>query len=164
MQAPGEHPQGWTAEPFVADDGAVPFERFVGSLSDFKFNALEAAIERVLLVRGMDLARTEWLKANGKGLHEFRIRHDAAEIAHMFGGESALGAPIAGKIVLRVFVHLYGDKVILLLNGYDKGEDPARRRQQREVAEARRLLTQFEQRRRRRRGRADTPEDSVRRS
>jgi hypothetical protein len=25
--------------------------------------------------------RTEWLKALGDGLHEFRVRHDAAEIA-----------------------------------------------------------------------------------
>jgi len=163
MHTPSEHPQSWTPEPFVADDGAVPFERFVGRLSDFKFSALEAAIERVLLVRGIDLGRTEWLKALGKGLHEFRIRHDADEIAHMFGDDLALGARPAGKIILRVFVHFYGDRVILLLNGYDKGEDPTRRRQQREVAEARRLLTQFKRRQRRRHGRADAPEDGTRR-
>ena len=131
----------------MADDGAVPFERFVNDLSDFKFSALHTAIDRVLLVRGIDLARTQWLRALGKGLHEFRVRHDADEIAHMFGGDPPLVTAPAGKILLRLFVHFYGEKVILLLGGYDKGEDPSQRRQQREIAEARRLLGQFKQRR-----------------
>lgn len=51
--------------------------RFVESLSDFKFVALDAAIDRVLAKRGLDLVRTEWLKALGGGLHEFRVRHTA---------------------------------------------------------------------------------------
>jgi hypothetical protein len=55
-------------------------------------------------------------------------------------------------VLLRVFVHFYGDKVILLLGGYDKGANPKPRRQQREIAEARRLLAQFKDRRRRERG------------
>jgi hypothetical protein len=46
----------WTPEPFVADDGAIPFRRFVNDLSDFKFIALDTAIVRVLSVRGIDLA------------------------------------------------------------------------------------------------------------
>lgn len=77
----------WTPEVFRDRDGSSPFERFIDELSDEKFIALDAAIERVLLVRGIDLARTEWLKPLGKGLHEFRVRHDADEIARMFGGE-----------------------------------------------------------------------------
>lgn len=35
----------------------------------FKFIALDTAIDRVLSVRGIDLVRTEWLKALGEGLH-----------------------------------------------------------------------------------------------
>lgn len=38
----------WTPEPFEADDGRVPFERFIGDLSDFKFVALDTAITHVL--------------------------------------------------------------------------------------------------------------------
>jgi hypothetical protein len=139
----------WTPQPFEADDGTVPFERFVIELSDFKFIALETAIDRVLSVRGLDLVRTEWLKPLGEGLHEFRIRHDADEVARMFGGELPDAAGQREKVLLRVFVHFYGDKVILLLGGYDKGKDPKERRQQREVAQARRLLKQFKARRRR---------------
>jgi hypothetical protein len=51
---------------FEADDGTVPFERFVSDLSDVKFAALAAAMQRVLAVRGIDLVRTEWLKALGQ--------------------------------------------------------------------------------------------------
>lgn len=144
---PGE----WTPEPFEADDGTIPFERFVDDLSDFKFVALDAAIARVLSVRGIDLVRTEWLKALGEGLHEFRVRHDAGEIIRMFGGEPPEVAGQAEKVLLRVFVRFYGQRVVLLLGGYDKGNSPKERRQQRELAEARRLLGQFKARQRRER-------------
>jgi hypothetical protein len=150
----GSGPGEWILEPFEADDGSVPFERFIGKLSDFKFAALDAAMGHVLAVRGLDLARTEWLKALGEGLHEFRVRHDAEEIAQMFGGEVTSGAGAPEAVLLRVFVHFHGAKVILLIGGYDKGGDPSERRQQREIREARRLLTQFKERQRRDRARA----------
>jgi hypothetical protein len=111
---------------------------------------LTVAIDRILTVQGIDLVRIEWLKALGEGLHEFRIRHTAAEVARLFGGVDV--APPAGpteKVLLRVFVHFHGQKVILLLGGYDKGDDPKERRQQREIQSARRLLTQFRERQRR---------------
>lgn len=144
----------WTPEPFEADDGSIPFERFIEDLSDFKFVALDTAINRVLAVRGLDLARTEWLKPLGEGLHEFRVRHDADEVARMFGGEPPIVEAPPETVLLRAFVHFYGDKVILLLGGYDKGDDPKPRRQQREIALARKLLTQFKERQRRERGKA----------
>lgn len=143
----------WTPEPFEADDGTIPFQRFIDDLSDFKFVALDTAIGRVLSVRGIDLVRTEWLKALGEGLHEFRVRHDADEIVRMFGGDAPEVGRQSKKVLLRVFVHFYGKKVVLLLGGYDKGDDPKGRRQQREIAEARRLLGQFKERQRRERRR-----------
>jgi len=153
----------WTTEPYEAEDGTIPFERFVNDLSHFKFRALHTAIDRVLSVRGIDLVRTEWLTALGKGLHELRVRHDADEIAHMFGGAPPeIGAP-SEKVLLRVFVHFYGDMVILLLGGYDKGADSTERRQQREIAEARRLLAEFAERRRRERGQASRLKNHKRR-
>lgn len=152
----------WTPEPFEADDGTVPLERFVNDLSDFKFVALDIAIDRVLSVRGIDLARTEWLKALGEGLHEFRVRHDADEVARMFGGDPPEVEGPEEKVLLRVFVHFYGDKVILLLGGYDKGADPKERRQQREIADARRLLAQFKERQRRARRQAARPKQAKR--
>ena len=67
----------------------------------------------------------------------------------MFGNELTSSGRRNDKVLLRVFVHFYGDRVILLLGGYDKGEDPKERRQQREISEARRLLRQFKERQRR---------------
>lgn len=141
----------WTPEAFEADDGSIPFERFIDELDDAKVAALDVAITRVLAERGIDLVRTEWLKALGEGLHEFRIRHSAAETARMFGADPA-AVHTPGAVLLRVFVHFYGSKVVLLLGGYDKGDDPSPRRQQREIKQARRLLTQFRERQRRRPG------------
>ena len=140
----------WTPEPFEADDGSCPFEQFVGELSDFKAAALAAAIERVLCTLGMELAKTEWLKALGDGLFEFRLRHTAEEIAARFGDETPVdrsGAP--ESVLLRVFVHFYGEKVVLLLGGYDKGRAPSPKRHQAEIKEARKLLVQFKERQRR---------------
>ena len=154
----------WTPKSFQADDGTIPYEQFVNGLSDFKFRALDAALDRVLSVRGIDLVRTEWVKPLGEGLHEFRVRHDADEVAHMFGGDPPQVAAPAGKILLRVFVHFYGDKAILVLGGYDKGEDPQQKRQQREIAEARRLLAQFKERRRRQRDQVSRPKKGKRRA
>jgi len=76
-------------------------------------------------------------------------RHEADEIARMFGGEPPDVAAPREKVLLRVFVHFYGDKVVLLLGGYDKGKDPKEKRQQREIARARKLLAQFKERQRR---------------
>ena len=138
----------WSLEPYEADDGRVPFENFIKDLSDFKFVALDAAIRHVLAVRGIDLGHTEWLKALGQGLHEFRVRHDGEEIARMFGGEVRESHAPAERVLLRVFVHFYGDRVALLLGGYDKGRHPKKKRQQREITQARKLLRQFKRRRR----------------
>jgi hypothetical protein len=140
-------PKGaWTIEVFATDDGLEPFTRFAEDLSDIAFAALDAALQHVLGVRGIDLARTEWLKPLGQGLHEFRVRHTSDEIERMFADELPVEEQAAGEsILLRVFVHFHGQRVILLLSGYDKQDDASKRRQQREVAAARKFLTAWEQ-------------------
>jgi hypothetical protein len=88
---------------------------------------------------------TEWGKQLGGGIFEFRIRHTAEEIAHMFRG----AAPERGKrggVLLRVFCHAHGAKIVLLLHGYDKGADPSEKRQQREIQLARKRLAAFKER------------------
>ena len=52
---------------------------------------------------------------------------------------------------MRVFVHFYGEKIILLLGGFDKGRDS--KRQQREIGRAKKLLVQFKERQHRERRR-----------
>jgi hypothetical protein len=134
----------WTLEVFQTDDGAEPFTRFIDKeLSDDEFAALDAALKQVLAVMGLELAKTEWLKALGDGLYEFRLRHTADEIRHMFGGSASKVQERHVDILLRVFVHFFGQRVILLLSGYDKGDDSSERRQQREITEARKYLKQW---------------------
>jgi uracil-DNA glycosylase len=48
--------------------------------------------------------------------------------------------------LLRVFCHAYGNKIILLLGGYDKGSAPSAKRQNEEIRIARQRLTEFRRR------------------
>jgi len=61
-------------------------------------------------------------------------------------GKPARDEPQRERILLRVFCHAHGDGLILLLGGYDKGANPSKRGQQREIAEARRRLADFRRR------------------
>lgn len=118
-------------------------------LEDYKFAALDAAIEHVLCARGLDLVATEWLKAIGEGLHEFRVRHSESEIRQMWQQSSASTHKPPGKILLRVFVHFHGDRVILLVSGYDKGKDPSGPHQAKEIKKARKALTAWKEQQKR---------------
>jgi phage-related protein len=66
----------------------------------------------------------------GGGVAEFRVSKPGTE----------------GEVLLRVFFHAFGDRRILVLHGYDKGEDPTTNWQQREINAARRRLNDFEAR------------------
>ncbi len=48
--------------------------------------------------------------------------------------------------MLRVFFHPHGDKLILLLGGYDKGARPSAKRQQAEIEIARKRLAHWRER------------------
>lgn len=137
----------WRLEVYETEDGHQPFTAWVEKLSETKFVSLDAALRVVLSERGLDLARTEWLKPLGEGLHEFRVRHDSDEIRQMFAGERAQGRR-RERILLRVFVHFHGSRIVLLLGGYDKGKDPSERRQKREIGVARKHLADWRRRQR----------------
>jgi hypothetical protein len=133
----------WTAEFYEDDAGRRPVELWMDSLTVAEFAALRAAIVRVLEVRGIELGSTPWLKSLGGGLFEFRVRHDAATIVALYGGTSQTEQPTQRKILLRLFVHFHGGKVILLLHGYDKGGDDSPRKQNKEIQEARKRLAHW---------------------
>jgi hypothetical protein len=133
----------WTTEFYEDDAGRRPVELWMDSLTVAEFAALRAAIVRVLVVRGIELGSTQWLKALGEGLFEFRVRHDAATIEALYEATSYAEQPTQRKILLRLFVHFHGDKVILLLHGYDKGGDDSPRKQNKEIQEARRRLAHW---------------------
>lgn len=48
------------------------------------------------------------------------------------------------KILLRVFFHAHGKRLVLLLSGYDKGARPSTRHQQHEIERARGYLKEWQ--------------------
>jgi hypothetical protein len=72
------------------------------------------------------------------------VRHDAATILR----ERNLPVPANLKashrdILLRVFCHAHGRKVVLLLAAYDKGREPSAKRQNTEIKRAKQRLVRW---------------------
>jgi phage-related protein len=108
--------------------------------------AIGVALRELLEELGIGVCDTEFGRQLGGGLFEFRLRQDAEEVLRRVGKEPRHAEPRGERIFLRVFCHAYGERVILLLGGYDKGRDPSSRRQQREIETARRRLVDFRRR------------------
>lgn len=144
MEASARHDGQWDVQFYADDQGYEPCREWAENLSPQKRAAFSAAVRLVLAQRGPGVVESEYGKALGDGLYEFRIRWSAAEIANKIGG---LPPKDIGRrpeaILLRVFFCVAGRKIILLLNGYDKARQPSKHRQQREIARARKLLTAF---------------------
>jgi hypothetical protein len=135
----------WTLE-FYEEAGREPVLDFLRGLDEFKEQALAAALRNVLAYEGMGVCGSSWGKwvQGAPGIFEFRVRHDAATILR----ERGLPVPEQLEqthtgILLRVFCHAHGKKVILLLAGYDKGNEPSARRQNAEIKRAKARLTRW---------------------
>src|SRR6266567_4722963 len=89
---------------FYADDaGREPCRAWMEKLPPTKRIALEVAIQFVLARRGLAVMETEFGKALGGGLYEFRLRWSADEVRRKVWDVSsgAVGRP--EKILLRAF-------------------------------------------------------------
>lgn len=111
------------------------FARFLSSLPPWKQAVVLAAIDNVLVHSGIDICDSEWGKPLGRGLYEFRVRR-------VLAGTNSQPVGTQG-VVLRVFCAFYGSHQVALLSGYDKGRDPSSKRQEREIAKARKLLANW---------------------
>lgn len=131
----------WELEFYQDENGCEPCRSWIQDLGREKRLAVETALEHVLAVRGLDVVETEFGKALGKGLYEFRLRWTAREVAEKVGAVLVETPAESESILLRVFFCTAGRKIILLLSGYDKGADASGRRQDAEIARARKYLT-----------------------
>ena len=131
----------WDIEFYEDENGREPCRDWIDKLGNVEREAILTATELVLAERGTDVCQTEFGKNLGKGLYEFRLRWTAAEVRSKIARVSDAAAEKSGKILLRVFFCTSGNKLILLLNGYDKARAPTDKRQQTEIAKARKLLT-----------------------
>lgn len=135
----------WTLE-FYEERGREPVLDFLRDLDEFKEQALAAALRNVLAYEGTAVCGSSWGKwiPDAKGIFEFRVRHDAATILR------ERGVPVPDEldeshsgILLRVFCHAHGRKVVLLLAAYDKGKEPSAKRQNAEIKRAKQRLTRW---------------------
>jgi hypothetical protein len=123
----------WTIE-YAGED----FARFYRSLPEYEQAVLTAAIEHVLKVYGIEICTGEWGRPLGRGLYEFRVRRSLHAILSSAGGEPSALPGADRRVLLRVFCAFHG-RVVVLHHGYDKNRDPSPKRQQKEIAKARRL-------------------------
>ncbi|HEX5291447.1 MAG TPA: hypothetical protein VFX25_21485 [Streptosporangiaceae bacterium] len=135
----------WDIEFYADENGHEPCRAWAEALSPLKRAAFRAAVETVLVKRGLHVVDSELGKALGHGLYELRLRQTAEEIRQRVDGLdlAALDADVHAppeKILLRVFFCTDGSKIILLLSAYDKADDSTAKRQDREIANARKLL------------------------
>jgi hypothetical protein len=128
---------------YVDDQGQPVVREWLRSLSLTKRQVLGSAMNEVLQHKGIDVCGTEFGRQLGQGLFEFRLRLDPKTVLE----ERNLPPE---KILLRVFCHAYGTRVVLLLGGYDKAEDSSKSRQAGEIATARGRLTAWRLRQRKR--------------
>lgn len=110
--------------------------------------ALGVAMFEYLQRYGAGVCSSEFGKALGGGLYEFRLRHDLPELVRRSGAEyrPASDEGPAQKLLLRVFFAVHGDRIILLLGGYDKAKSPGARRQEIEIETARARLREWKSR------------------
>lgn len=138
----------WSIEVFTDPHGFSPFESWLKSdLTPAEIAAVDLSIQKVLIPNGINLASTKWLTALGQGLFEFRISHSAEEIAGFYAQKGVGDGRAHPKILLRIFLHFYGEKVVLILGGYNKGQRDQKRHQQLQITEARKLLKQWKEER-----------------
>jgi hypothetical protein len=138
-------PRPYQLDFFEDDHGDKPCLRWIKELTPSKRHAIGVAMEQVLQSQGVSVCDEKaWGKQLGAGIFEFRLMRKRRFEAKQKGRK----VKKVEQISLRVFCHAYGDRRILLLHGYDKGEDPKGRRQQREIEIARKRLRAWRSRRR----------------
>jgi hypothetical protein len=131
---------------FYEDDaGNEPALAFMRSLPGMKKRAIGVAINEVLAYLGPDVADGTFGRNLGAGLYEFRLDQDAEQILRR-SGKKARRERDEGRILLRLFFHPHGDKLLLLLSGYDKGERSSHGHQQEQIEQARRMLNRWKER------------------
>ncbi|MDH6277370.1 hypothetical protein M2118_000321 [Aurantimicrobium minutum] len=117
------------------------FSKFYLSLPEYERVVITSAITQILSKEGIGICASEWGKPLGGGLYEFRIGKSLNAISQHAQKMSHIRTePQAHiQVLIRIFCTFYGDKMIVIHHGYDKKRDPSHKRQQREIAKARKI-------------------------
>ena len=132
---------------FYTEDDDQPVLRWMKEeLSTTKRRALGLAMRNYLQTLGTGVCSSQFGSSLGDGLYEFRLRYNLKDLASRIGipFKPTPGEDDEASILLRVFFHEYDGKVILLLGGYDKGEDPSPKTQNTQIKLARKRLKKWQ--------------------
>ena len=134
---------------FYEEDGDEPVLRWMrDELSPSERRALGLAMRHYLQKEGTGVCRGRWGKSVGDGVYEFRLDENLKTLCKHLGlSYKKTGPEDTQGVLFRVFFHQYDDKVLLLLNGYDKGKSPSAREQQRQIALAKARLRKWKAKR-----------------
>lgn len=126
-------------------------------LSPLQRRALGKAMELFLQPMGPGVCDTAFGTRLSGGLFEFRLDKSEEQVLQMLGLLPEGKAPAkTDRILIRVFCHAHGDRLIVLLAGYDKLKDPSNRQQNDQIKIARGRLAELQSTwRRSRRNRAE---------
>lgn len=145
----------YSPEFYEDKDGTEPVLDWLRGLPGYKRRAATAAIEHVLARQGHGVCRNgwgKWVPGVEGSIFELRIRQDYGTILR--NAQVAIPDEVAqdaeerhSDILLRIFCHAHGNKVVLLLAGYDKGVGPSSKRQNKEAKLAEKRLAEWKRRR-----------------
>jgi phage-related protein len=139
----------YTLEFYDDEHGHEPALDWIRGLTSSKRRAIGVAMFEILQYEGPHVVGTNFGKGLGGGIFEFRLDQDAAQVLSRKGKRAKPEAGEIGNILLRVFCHAHGDRIVLLLGGYDKGERPSPRHQQAQIELAKARLKAWKARQRR---------------
>lgn len=142
---PTPGPGDWKAQIHDRPDGSLPFEIFRQSLDAPTRIILDHAVKYILLAQGHNVCQSQWGRPLKRGLFEFRISQSISTICKSANIQLPVGVQLDHKSLLRVFFTVEGEKVVLLLAGYDKGRDDSPKRQEGEISLARQYLKEHRQ-------------------
>jgi hypothetical protein len=130
----------WTVEYYVSSSGEQIGAGWLEELDEAHFAAWVAFVEVLLVAFGKDIPYRNWVKALGDGLFELRVDQPERSLRSIFGTAGETEATPNTPILLRAFCTFAGQRIVIVFGGYDKGADPSKKRQQREIKAARRAL------------------------
>lgn len=136
---------------FFADDSGrkVVLQWIKKDLTPIKRRAIGHAMREILQKSPKLPAGRDWTRRVDKGLFEFRLEMSGKELLNLEADVRGITVEelratgefdASEAILLRVFYHPHGDQIILLLGAYDKGKDTNEKRQEKEIAIAKKRL------------------------
>lgn len=122
------------------------YNTFAKSLNPYSQVALDVAVKEILGRKGHDVCESKKLgKSLKRGLYEFKIGKSLSVICNELGIPIPDGLGDGKDLCLRVFFSVEGEKIVVLLAGYDKGRSSGTKKQDTEISKARSLLAEHKE-------------------